>query len=252
MDPGSRFDPGRLAGLDEPVRRYFAHAIGPGAELAHAYRVEMKGAIKADVWLPYRADEELDGRSFRWRARVGLGPLTILRIDDRYARGVGRTEGLLFGRRPLFAHAGEDTARSAASRTALESVAFAPPAVLPECGVAWRAEDERTIVGRFDLPPEQPEVQIEIDGQGAVQSVSAARWGPGDGDEYGYIPCGAEVHGERRFGDLRVPAKLAVSWRFGTARQAPFFRAEVLDVTPARARERSGRAPFGDAARRGS
>lgn len=32
--PAARFEAGLLDGLDEPVRRYFAHAIRDGAELA--------------------------------------------------------------------------------------------------------------------------------------------------------------------------------------------------------------------------
>jgi hypothetical protein len=32
--------------------------------------------------LPFRAEEEIDGRSFTWRARVGLGRLTLVRIAD--------------------------------------------------------------------------------------------------------------------------------------------------------------------------
>jgi hypothetical protein len=44
---------------------------------------------------------------------VGLGRVTLVRIADSYAHGVGSTEGLLFGRRALFHSADEDTARSA-------------------------------------------------------------------------------------------------------------------------------------------
>ena len=155
-------------GLDEPVRRYFAHAIRAGASLAPGVQLEMKGRVKADLWLPFRAREEADGRSFAWRARVGLGPLTLFRIEDSYAHGVGSTEGRLFGRRELFHSSDEDTARSAAGRAALESVVFAPAGVLPERGVAWRAEGEDRIVARFDLPPERPEVELRIDRDGAL------------------------------------------------------------------------------------
>ena len=49
----------------------------------------------------------------------------------------------------------EDTARSAAARAAIESVVFAPPTVLPDRGVAWRAESDDVIVARFDLPPDR-------------------------------------------------------------------------------------------------
>lgn len=226
------FDPALLHGQDEPVRRFFEHAIRKGAPLPPGLRLTMTGCVKADVWLPFAAAEEVDGRSFSWCARVGLGPLTLLRIDDSYAHGVGSTEGRLFGRRPLFHSADEDTARSAAGRAALESVVFAPPSVLPERGVAWRAESEDTLAARFDLPPERPEVEVRIDGQGAVRSVSAARWGPTGKESFDYIPCGCEVHAERTFGDLTIPSSLTVSWRFGTPRQAPFFKARISAVEP--------------------
>ena len=221
------FDPGRLAGLDEPVRRYFTHAIGDGAPLAPGVRLEMKGRVKADLWLPFRADEEVDGRSFSWRARVGLGPLTLFRIEDGYAHGVGSTDGRLLGRRRLFHSSDEDTARSAAGRAALESAVFAPAGVLPERGVAWRAEGEETIVARFDLPPERPEVELRIDGKGAVKSASASRWGPAGDGTFEYIPCGCDVRAERSFGDLTIASSVTVSWRYGTPRQAPFLRAEI-------------------------
>ncbi len=228
----SSFDLDLLAGLDEPVRRYFTHAIGAGAPLSRGVRLKMAGRIKADLWVPFHAEEEIDGRSFTWSARVGVGPLTLARIAESYAHGVGSTEGLLFGRRPLFDLADEDTARSAAGRAALESAAFAVPSVLPERGVAWRAESDNTIVGRFNLPPERPEVEVRIDSQGAIQQVSAARWGPRAEDRYEYIPCGCEVHEERRFGHLTIPSRLTVSWQFGTPRQAPFFKAAIIAAEP--------------------
>jgi hypothetical protein len=221
-----------LDGLDEPVRRYFAHAISPGGPPPRSVRLSMKGRIKADLWLPFRADEEIDGRSFSWEARVGLGPLTLVRIADSYAHSVGSTEGLLFGRRALFHSADEDTARSAAGRAALESAVFAAPTVLPGRGVAWRAESDDTIVGRFDLPPERPEVELRIDAGGAITQASAARWGPLDEGGHDYVQCGCEVHAERRFGDLTIPSRLTVSWKFGSPRQAPFLKAEITWAEP--------------------
>jgi hypothetical protein len=195
-------------------------------------RLTMRGRVKADVWLPFRAEEEVDGGSFSWRARIGLGQLTVVEIADGYSHGVGSSEGLLLGRRTLFAKADEDTARSAAGRAALESVVFAAPSVLPQRGVAWRAESDDRIVARFDLPPERPEIEVRIDSQGAIKQVSGARWGPLDGEGYGYIRCGCDVQAERRFGDVTVPSKLTVSWRVGTPRQAPFFKAEIAAAAP--------------------
>ena len=130
-----RFDPGKLAGVDEPVRRYFSHAISDGAPLPNGVRMAMSGRIKVGLWLPFTAEQTVDGRSFTWRARVGPGPLTPLRVVDRYADDAGSTEGVLLGRVSLFHADDVNTTRSAATRAAIESVVFAPACVLPGGGV---------------------------------------------------------------------------------------------------------------------
>ena len=124
-----------------------------------------------------------------------------------------------------------NTARSAATRAAIESVVFAPPSVLPDRGVAWRAETENVIVARFDLPPEQPEIRVRIDEHGAIRTVSALRWGNAGEKTFQYIPFGGDVHAERRFGDLLLPSALSVGWWFETPRYAPFFKAHIHGIS---------------------
>jgi hypothetical protein len=221
-----------LAGLDEPVRRYFSHAIGEGATLPGGVCMTMSGHIKVGAWLPFTAEQTVDGRSFTWRARVGRGRLTPLRVTDSYANAAGGTHGRVLGCVTLFdAHDG-NTARSAATRAAIESVVFAPPTVLPGRGVAWQAESENIIVARFHLPPEHPEVRVRIDEHGAIRTVNALRWGDAGEKTFQYIPFGGEIHAERRFGDLRLPSSASVGWWFDTPRYAPFFRAEISTVRP--------------------
>jgi hypothetical protein len=230
--PTRRFSSDTLADLDEPVRRYFSHAISDGAALSSGVRMAMSGRIKVGLWLPFTAEQTVDGRSFMWRARVGRGALTPLRVIDRYADATGSTEGRLLGRVTLFRAEDANTARSAATRAAIESVVFAPPSVLPGRGVAWRAETETEIVARFELPPERPEVRLRVDEHGAIRTVSALRWGDAGEKTFQYIPFGGEIHAERRFGDLVLPSRASVGWWFDTPRYAPFFRAEISAVTP--------------------
>jgi len=120
----------RLAGLDAPVRRYLAHAMPDGPLRVPGVRIAMAGRIRAGAWLPFRADQESDGRSFAWRATVGPRRIPLLSVTDRFARGTGSTHGRLLGRLPLLRAAGSDIDRSAAGRAALESV-FAPRACSP-------------------------------------------------------------------------------------------------------------------------
>ncbi len=109
-----RFDDGELQGLPEPVRRYFRAAVAPGAPLARAAEVKMRGKLKLNGrWLSMSASEVLaphDG--FVWRARVA----GMIAGSDRCVDGHGAMNWKLLG---LFriAHAeGPDTTRSAAAR----------------------------------------------------------------------------------------------------------------------------------------
>jgi hypothetical protein len=70
-----RFAPALLAGLDEPVRRYFAHAIRDGAPIDQPMHLAMTGC-KAGAWLPFSATQDNDRDSFTWNARVGIGRLS--------------------------------------------------------------------------------------------------------------------------------------------------------------------------------
>jgi hypothetical protein len=240
-EPAARFHRALISDLDEPVQRFFTHAIRDGAALGYGVCLTMTGRIKVGAWLPFTAEQTVDGRSFGWHARVGWGPITPLRVTDRYADGAGRTEGRLLGRLVLFHADDANTTRSAAARAALESVVFAPTSVLPQSGVVWRADSDDVIVGRFDLAPEHPEVRARIDDGGALMTVSALRWGNAGEKSFGYIPCGCEVHAERRFGDLLIPSRVSVGWWFDTPRYAPFFTADVKRAGTGRdARARPG------------
>jgi hypothetical protein len=225
-----RFDPDSLTGLDEPVRRHLTHAIHAGAPLARGVRLAMRGRIKVGPpWLRFKADWEGDGRSFEWRARAGRG---LLRVVDRYADAEAGTDVRLLGRVPLVHEDDQDVVRSGAARAALESAIWSPMSVLPQRGVTWRADGPDEIVASWELPPERPDVRLRIDGTGRVTSCFALRWDDGRHGRHGYIPMGAIVHEERRFGDLVIPSRLTAGWWFDQPQWWPFFEAEVVSAEP--------------------
>jgi hypothetical protein len=175
--PGARrFTPSLLTGLDEPVRRYLSYAIRDGAELGAGVSMTMTGRIRVGLWLPFRAHQECDGRSFAWRARVGVGQLTPLAVVDRSAEGVGSMDGRLLGPVKLFRAEDENTTRSAAGRVALEAV-YTPASLLPQRGVSWRSESESEIVATWDvrsLGEESTRAGAESDGPLMAPSRTSA------------------------------------------------------------------------------
>jgi hypothetical protein len=224
-----RFDPAKLAALDEPVRRYLTHAITPGARLSDTVRLRMSGRIKVGPWLAFTAEQDFAGHAFAWRARAGWGSFKPLHVVDRYSDAAGGTEGRLFGRLRFLHAQDDDTTRAAAGRAAVESI-WVPASLLPERGVTWKAESPTVIVARLSVPPEEPEVRLEIDEAGAVSTVSVQRWGKVGQKAFGYIPFGGSVQDERRFGDLVLPSRITVGWWFGTPRFQPFFEATIHEI----------------------
>ncbi|HKP91981.1 MAG TPA: DUF6544 family protein [Thermoleophilaceae bacterium] len=225
-----RFDPGSLAGLDEPVRRHLTHAIHPGAPLSRGTRLTTRGRIKVGPpWLRYRAVWDGDGRSFEWRARAGRG---LLRVVDRYAEDGASTSVRLLDRIGIVHADDEDVVRSAAGRAAIEAVIWSPASVLPERGVTWRADADDEIVASWELPPERPEVRVRIDAAGAIRECFLLRWDDGGHGRRGYVPMGGLVREERRFGDLVLPSRITCGWWFDQPQWWPFFEAEVESAEP--------------------
>jgi hypothetical protein len=230
----ARFEQRMLVGLDEPVRRYFSHALADGAPLSRGARLALAGHIRVGAWLRFRSVWEGDGRSFSWEATSGPGPVPLLHVHDRFAGGVGSMDIRL--RPPLrrlpeltLLHAeNADVARSGAGRAALEAL-WAPPALLPDRGVRWRAESDELIVASWSVPPEQPELRITIAPSGAVRSYRALRWRSA---KDGYVPFGADIHAERTFGAFTVPARLTAGWGHGTDAWSPFFKCEATAHAP--------------------
>lgn len=219
------------ADLPEPVRRYLRHAVRAGPNLTAGVRLGMTGKIKIGRWLPFVAVQDCDGRSFEWRAQVGLGPFKPLEVVDRYATGEGSVTGRLLGRFELFHHADQDVGRSAAGRAALEAV-FAPASLLPGRGVYWRVEDDDHIVATSYLEHEHVDVHLQIGPSGALRTVSARRWGPIGKHEHGYLTFGGDIHAEQRFGDLVVPSRFTVGWHYGTTDYEPLFQAQIRALEP--------------------
>jgi hypothetical protein len=226
----ARFDVSALSSCDEPVRRYFTHAIAHGAPLEPRMRLRMTGRIKVGLWLPFTAQQDCDGSSFIWRAQVPRHG-RILTVTDSYDDGRAAIDGRLLGALRLFHSDNQDIVRSAAGRAAAEGI-LTPIGLLPSPTRIWRAESDNEITLDLALAPERPALHVTIDHDGAVQSIHLQRWGDTGKKTFGYIPFGGDILAEERFGDFVLPARLRVGWWHGTERFSPFFEAEISSAVP--------------------
>lgn len=123
------FDASVLSSCDEPVRRYFTHAIAHETPLEPCMRLRMTGRIKVGLWLPFTAQQDCDGSSFIWRAQVPRH-VRLLTVTDSYDNGRAAIDGRLLGAIRMFHSADQNIVRSAAARAATEGI-LAPIGLLP-------------------------------------------------------------------------------------------------------------------------
>ena len=219
-----------VAGLDEPVQRYFLHAIAPETPLAAYVELEMSGSIrlKPDAeWLPMQASQIVsESGGFVWQANVGKG-LMNLSGADYYARDRGRVKFSLWGLIPLVDAQSKDVDRSSVGRLCVEYV-WLPSALLPHNGVAWQAIDQNKIQANFEIDNEPITLNLTIDNNGKLLNVFLFRWADDTEDKnWQYIPFGGEVAAEQTFGGYTVPNKMDAGYWFGTDRYWAFFQPTI-------------------------
>jgi hypothetical protein len=229
MDLSNRFVPEALPVLPEPVTRYFAHALTPGAPLSRRIRLRMHGRIRVGRWLPFRAWQVIDAeQGFRWEATVAGG---LIRGYDSLDDGRGITHFTLLGGIPLADAAGPDITRSALGRALAEQAAWLPAALLPRPGVHWGAPDRDHAVVRVDTLDGSTLVALTLGDTGQIREIGLNRWGNPDGGGFAELPFGMRAEAEATFGGVTIPARGRVGWWYGTDRWAEFFRFIIDDLS---------------------
>lgn len=226
--PGS-FGEGELGGVPGPVHRYLHASISPGAPLARAARLAMRGRIKLGRrWIPFRARQVYgphDG--LLWRARAG----GVVTGYDRYADGEGAMEWKLLGLIPLIHVSGSDTSRSSAGRAGAEAV-WVPTALLPRFGVAWSATDDDRATASYRLDDNELLLDFVFDDAGRVRSVALDRWADVDGSgHFEYQRFGHELTRYVTIDGVTIPSAGRAGWFYGTDRwsEGEFFRYTITD-----------------------
>ncbi|MGV0027396.1 DUF6920 family protein [Phormidesmis priestleyi] len=223
------FQPEQIENFPEAVQQYLNHAIAPKTLLASAVRLRMRGEIKLQRWLPFRAEQVICwSRGMIWQATVRINGIPI-EGSDRLIDGEGSMRWKLLGVIPVMVASGADVTRSSAGRVQAESVWL--PSVFCGDRVFWTA-DTSQIHAQFPAYGNLADLSLTVD-QGRLETVRTSRWGNPEGAEFHDVNFGAIAEEERTFGGYTIPTRLRVGWYFGSNRfesEGEFFRVMIEDA----------------------
>ena len=198
------FDPGAVAELPAPVRRWLTHAIAAGTPLRTAVELELRGEIRLGSWRSFTATQRMTPDGLVWAATARVAGLPIVGFD-RLTRGCGEMRWRLLGAIPAMSAKGEDVTRSAQGRLAGELL-VAVPAAAPAC--AWTSTDDAHATATVD----DHEVTLTIAPDGALAALEMTRWGDPHGSGYGPHRFWATFAGEVSFDGVTLPRSVTAGW----------------------------------------
>jgi hypothetical protein len=241
--PDVPFEPGTLAGLPAPARRFLGRCLPGGVPLTTAVVLEMEGEIKLGKrWMPFRADQVLRaGVGFVWRPVVGR---SIVRFvgSDVLGPGAARMAFKLHGLIPVVRASGPAIARSAAGRLAGETVAWLPQALTPQAGARWRGVDGERAIVTLVAAAETIDVEVTVAADGRLDSLSLQRW-KDSAEPPGFEPFGGRVEAEHVTDDgVRIAGGGIVGWGWGSPawEEGEFFHYRITSYRPVRTGSRPG------------
>ena len=143
-----RFTYDKLAGLPEPVQRFFRASVAEGTPLIKYVHLKQTGYFQPSPnagWKPFRADQwySVEPPRFVWQANMDFAPLVPVVGRDKYWSGQSNMLMKVLGMIPVVDARGPDLERSSLIRYVSEAIWF-PTALLPGAHVQWAPIDSNS------------------------------------------------------------------------------------------------------------
>jgi hypothetical protein len=208
-----------LAGLPEPVTRYFRTVLVEGRPIIRRARIVWQGEFNMgkpgrDKWKPFAAEQLFvpAAPGFVWDARIAFAPGIPVLVQDALVNGKGSMHGAILGLIPVVDVKNTPTiAVSALLRYLAEAVWF-PTALLPSQGVKWSAIDDERARASLTVGAVSVSVVFRFGADGLIASVfSDERTFDGEEPPAKRPWEGALLRYEERNG-VKVPIEATVQW----------------------------------------
>ena len=220
-----------LAGLPDPVVRYFRFALTAGQRRVSRARFDQTGefAMRPGSWKPFTAVESfsVDRPGFLWDARIRIAGMTAMYVRDGYLAGEGAMLGTLGAIVPVVNQSGTSQMAAGELVRYLAELVLLPTALLPGGGVSWKPLDDKG--AEVTLVDGQTTVSCTVDfaERGEIVRMSAMRHMANDD-----APLTRWVGHFRdydRVDGMMIPTSAEVAWML-PAGPFPYWRGRMRNV----------------------
>jgi hypothetical protein len=232
----SRYDAKELAGLPDPVQRYFRAVLKDGQPIIAAASIKHLGTFNmgetTDQWKPFTSQQRVITLrpGFDWNARILTFPGVPVLVHDAYINGVGILRGAVFGLIPVVEMANTpEVARGEFMRFFAEA-AWYPTALLPSQGVQWRGIDDHSAQATMKDNDITLTLTFSFSADGTIDTFRAeARDRVVSGKTFA-TPWQGRVWNYETRQDLRIPTQGEISWALPEG-EKPYWRGRISAIT---------------------
>jgi hypothetical protein len=221
-----------LAGLPDPVQRYFETVLTDGQPYVRTARLQQDGEVllgDADgEYKPLTATQHVtvDPPGFVWDADVEMAPLVSARVIDAYAEGGGWLRATLFGSITVADVESNPQMNEGELLRYLAEAVWLPTALLPACGVTWEPIDDATARMTLEHAGSTASLDVHFDDQGHVERVHGERYRQEDD---AYAPWTGYFREYRTYDGMAIPTAGEVEWNLPEG-DRPYWRGRIVDV----------------------
>lgn len=232
----TRYNLAEIAGLPDPVRRYFELALTDGQPIIRSVDLTQSGtfnlSLETPQWKPFTAEQHVTTNrpGFVWNARIMMFPGVPIRVVDAYVAGEGLLRPSILGLYSLGVAQGPgDIAKGELMRYFAEGVWY-PTALLPSQGVVWQAVDDTSAHATMTDGPISLTMLFRFGADGMVTSIHADARGGMVGKTVVRMPWECRVSDYRLQDGMQVPFAGEVVWHTPQGEKS-YYRGAIGQVS---------------------
>lgn len=232
---GRKYDVRQLAGLPEPVQKYFRHVLKDGQPYINTARLLHGGYFRTGQkknWVKISGEQYFTTRrpGFIWKGKTSL-----FTAVDQYAGGMGRLQVFLMGIMRVVNGHGPAYDQGELLRWISESVWF-PTNLLPSEHLQWLPIDATRAQLVFTAGYVEAFLIVTFSKKGEIIQMETQRY-MGEGNLQSWL---VKVANYREINEVCIPTKAEAIWRLATG-DFSYARFHVLTLQYENGREFSNR-----------